>query len=210
MIKTKKELKFYIMADRIMNGYNPNNSIKSKITDAVLGIGGSVLFLKYMRKVDYYSHQTGFLNKLKYYYNFRKYNKISLRLGYDICPDCFGYGLVLPHTGTKVVGGGNRIGNYAVLHTSTCITAGNKVIGDGLYLSAGAKIIKDVHLGNNVTISVNTVVNKDFPDDNSLLIGMPAQMIKTSYPAWYERDGGQYAERVKRIEALKNKMNLNC
>lgn len=208
MIKTKKELKFYIMADRIMNGYDPNNSSKSILSDAALGNGKIVLFLKYMRKVDYYSHKSGLLNKLRCYFYLRKYNKISYKLGYDICPDCFGYGLVLPHLGTKVVGGGNRIGNYAVLHTSTCITAGNKVIGNGLYLSAGAKIIKDICLGNNVTISTNSVVNKNYPNDNVLLVGMPAQIIKTAYPAWYERDGDSFQNRVKRVESLKKQMGL--
>lgn len=59
----------------------------------------------------------------------------GMKLGFTIAENVFGYGLVIPHYGTIVVGSGNRIGNYAVLHTSTCITAGKKNIGDGLYLS---------------------------------------------------------------------------
>ena len=31
MIKSKKELQFYIMADRIMNGYSPHRSIAEKL-----------------------------------------------------------------------------------------------------------------------------------------------------------------------------------
>lgn len=46
---------------------------------------------------------------------------------------------MIPHYGTIVVGGTNIIGNFAVLHTSTYITANHKIIGNGLYLSTGAK-----------------------------------------------------------------------
>ena len=159
-----------------------------------------------MRKVYYFSHKQGFWNRLSFYYYTRQYNRISTRLGYDICPDCFGYGLVLPHRGTKVVGGGNKIGNYAVLHTSTCITAGKKVIGDGLYVSAGAKIIKDIQIGDNVTISVNSVVNRSFLGSNLLLAGMPAIAKQTSYASWYERDG--FVERVRQVEKLKQQMGI--
>lgn len=70
----------------------------------------------------------------------------GMKLGFTIAENVFGYGLVIPHYGTIVVGSGNRIGNYAVLHTSTCITAGKKNIGDGLYLSTGAKVLRDVQL----------------------------------------------------------------
>lgn len=206
MITTKKELNFYIMADRIMNGYSPHSSVKAKLSCAMLGTGQNVKFLKYMRNVDYYSHKSGTFNKLKFYYFLHKYKCLSYKLSYDICPDCFGYGLVLPHIGTKVVGGGNRIGNYAVLHTSTCITAGKKVIGDGLYVSAGAKIIKDIQIGDNVTISVNSVVNRSFLGSNLLLAGMPAIAKQTSYASWYERDG--FVERVRQVEKLKQQMGL--
>lgn len=50
------------------------------------------------------------------------------------------YGLVIPHHDTIVVGNTNRIGPYAVLHTSTCITGTGRKIGKGLSLSIGAKI----------------------------------------------------------------------
>ena len=39
MISTKKELDFYIKADRIMNGLSPNKSIKEYILNAVIGGG---------------------------------------------------------------------------------------------------------------------------------------------------------------------------
>ena len=105
-----------------------------------------------------------------------------MKLGFTIAENVFGYGLVIPHYGTIVVGSGNRIGNYAVLHTSTCITAGKKNIGDGLYLSTGAKVLGDIELGNFITIGANAVVNKS-EEGNCLLIGIPAEK-KRYEDAW--------------------------
>ena len=54
----------------------------------------------------------------RYYYKYR-FRKLGMKLGFTISENVFGYGLVIPHYGTIVVGSGNRVGNYAVLHTST-------------------------------------------------------------------------------------------
>ena len=44
---------------------------------------------------------------------------------YDIRElNSLGYGAVIPHYGTIVVNGDARLGNYCVLHTSTCIAGG--------------------------------------------------------------------------------------
>lgn len=49
---------------------------------------------------------------------FRLSRKLGLSIGYDVCD----YGLVIPHCGTIVVGNINRIGPYAVLHTSLTLS----------------------------------------------------------------------------------------
>lgn len=86
--------------------------------------------------------------------------------------------MVIPHHGTIVVGNTNRIGPYAVLHTSTCITDTGRSIGIGLSLSTGAKITGGEFLGNHVVVAANSVVTKSCPDDNVLLVGMPAVQKK--------------------------------
>lgn len=114
----------------------------------------------------------------------------------------FGYGLVIPHWGTIVVGDSNRIGNYCVLHTSTCITDNKKEIGDALYVSAGSIITSKITLGNNVSIGAKSLVNKSFNNENILLTGSPAS-IKKQRPAWYIEEGKSHKERVFAIEKLK-------
>lgn len=51
-------------------------------------------------------------------------------------------------------------------------------VGNDVYISAGARIIGNIHVGNNVIIGANAVVNKDVPD-NSIVVGVPARVIKT-------------------------------
>lgn len=129
-----------------------------------------------------------------------------MKLGLSIGSEVFGYGLVLPHYGTIVVGGTNRIGNYAVLHTSTCISDNGKKIGDALYLATGAKMTSSITLGDNISVGANSVVNKSF-NSNCMIAGSPAKFIKEAV-SWYERDGESYAIKVKQIEDLKLKLGL--
>lgn len=131
----------------------------------------------------------------------QRFASLGQKLGFSIGCDVFGYGLVIPHYGTIVVGVSNHIGNYAVLHTSTCISDNGKVIGDGLYLATGAKITSKVTLGNGVSIGANSVVNKDC-GDNVLLVGMPA-MVKRPRKIWYEEENSIHLDRVRKIEKLR-------
>lgn len=141
------------------------------------------------------------------YYKWR-YRKLGLKLGFSIGYKCFGYGLVIPHYGTIVVGEDNRCGNYCVLHTSICISgeSGGKRIGDALYASSGCRINKPITLGNNVQICSNSVVNKSLTDNDIVLGGMPAQIKKTNVSIWYE--GWEAAEWKNKVVQLKMQMGL--
>ena len=197
MIKNKRELKFYILADRIINTGKVKKPLKLFYPEYILR------WLVLLRKCEYYSRH----NPIIYNYYFSKFCRLSLRLGFSVAFNVFGYGLMIPHYGTIVVGGGNKIGNYAVLHTSTCITAGKKKIGNGFYVSTGAKIIKDITCGDGVTVAANSVLRNNVEKDNVLLAGNPAEIIKDSQ-IWWERDGEKYLKRVEMIEELKISMKI--
>lgn len=202
MIKSKRELSFYIMADTMMNrGY-----FKPSLTERIkhFFIKDDILtFLKLMRKCQYYSQLGGVMNL---YYRI-KYSNLSKKLGFSIGYDTFGYGLVIPHYGTIVVGNSNRCGNYCVLHTSTCISDNGKTIGNALYLSTGAKLTSKIEIGDNVSVGANSVVNKSFPEGNIMIAGAPARLIKPM-DAWYIRDGKSYEDKMNAVEELKLKMKL--
>lgn len=52
------------------------------------------------------------------------------------------------------------------------------VIGDNVYIGAGAKILGSIKIGNNVNIGANSVVVNDIPD-NCTVVGAPARIVKT-------------------------------
>lgn len=196
-ILTKKELNFYIKADRMMNRGCFKWSFRDKLFH-IINPDYIMKFLETLRKAEYYSWRHG--RMLQYYYKM-KLQRLGIKLGFTIALHVFGYGLVIPHYGTIVVGSGNKIGNYAVLHTCICITAGEKDIGDGLYVSTGARILGDVKLGNYVTIGANAVVNKP-ASDNVLFVGIPA-VHKREGPAWHS---GNYQKRFEACEELRKQI----
>lgn len=187
------------MADRIMNGLT-KGGLKRLLWPNYIG-----KFLIEMRYASYYKHRKGLLNKFFFIVHYASYRKLGMKLGFSIGCDTLGYGVKIPHYGTIVVGESNRIGNYAVLHTSTCITDNGKIIGDGLYLSTGVKITSKVRLGNNISIGANSLVNKDCEQDNVLLGGMPAKIIRKE-ETWYIRDS--FEEKIKKIEEMKQNYGL--
>ena len=204
-ISSKKELKFFLASDLMMNRGFFRYSAKQKIMRLFLR-DHIMDFLKALRKTEYYIN-TGKKRTLGYLFNKYRLSSLGVKLGFSISPGVFGYGLVIPHCGTIVVGDGNQVGNFAVLHTAVCITQGQKVIGDGLYLSTGGKILGDVSLGDGVTVAANAVVNKSFEKGYCLLTGVPATE-KRAQEIWYVNDGEKHQNRAEKIKELALKMNL--
>jgi serine O-acetyltransferase len=97
--------------------------------------------------------------------------------GIDIPPSVpIGPGLYIPHPfGTVVMA--RRIGAGTTL--VSCVTIGMRneptfpVIGDNVYVSAGARVLGGITIGNNVAIGANAVVLRDVPDDH-VAVGVPA------------------------------------
>lgn len=204
MIRSKKELKFYIQADLMIRTGAFTRPIKKRIMDIIVP-DYIFQYIKASRQWSYYSHQQGINHILSNLYALKRH-RLGMKLGFSISFDEIGYGLHIPHYGTIVVGSGNKIGNYAVLHTSTCITAGKKSIGNGLYLSTGAKIINDITIGNGVSVGANSVVNSNIPS-YCMIAGAPARRIKDS-DMWYYRDSIEYARRVQECEKLREQYQL--
>ena len=200
MVKTKQELKFFLIADRIMNGRSPHRNLKSVFFEMIF----PDYIMKYLSALRHCEYYAGGYNLSRIVSEYR-FKRLGVKLGFSIARDVFDYGLVIPHYGTVVVGSGNTVGPYAVLHTGTCITTGKKVIGAGFYLSTGAKVLKDVKIGDNVNVGCNAVVYENVESSDSFVAGNPAQVIKDSQ-AWYIRDGKEYSHRVALCEEYKKKM----
>lgn len=199
IITSRKELKFCIMADRMMSTGSFRRPFPVFLKELFLP-NWKMKYLSTMRKLSYYKHKG---NPLWLYYHF-KYQRLTVKLGFTIGPDVFGYGLSLPHYGTIVVGSKNSIGNYAMIHVCTLIPSTDHHIGDNFYLATGAKVTTGMNLGKNVTIAANSVVTKSFDYDNVLLAGMPA-VVKGERGPWWEADES-FVLRHQRCEELRASM----
>lgn len=91
----------------------------------------------------------------------------------------FGPGFVLVHSYGIVINTSARGGrNIKLEHAVTIGAEKDKVplLGDNIFVGAGAKIIGGVRIGNNVKIGANAVVVKDVPDGVTA-VGNPARLI---------------------------------
>lgn len=91
----------------------------------------------------------------------------------------FGPGFVLVHSTGVVINGAVRGGRDVKIEHQVTIGAErglSPLLGDDLFIGAGAKIIGAVRIGSHARIGANAVVVKDVPD-NVTAVGVPARYI---------------------------------
>ena len=96
----------------------------------------------------------------------------------------FGPGFVLIHATGVVINGGVRGGSNVKLEHQVTIGAERRqspVLGDDLFVGAGAKIIGSVTIGTGARVGANAVVVKDVPP-HSTVVGIPARVVRTRQP----------------------------
>lgn len=106
--------------------------------------------------------------------------------GIEVSPRVeIGAGLFLPHTVGTIIGAA-RIGDNVTIMQG--VTLGAKepdmaftiekrpVIGDGVTIGAGAKVIGGITVGNDAVIGANAVVVHDIPA-NVTAVGIPAKVL---------------------------------
>lgn len=81
----------------------------------------------------------------------------------------------LIHTPYAINIGGTRIGENCTVASGVVIAAGSYGVGDNVYFGAGAKLIGDAKIGNNVVIVANSLVLTDVKD-NLTVVGVPARI----------------------------------
>ena len=105
--------------------------------------------------------------------------RLSLFLtGVDIAPGAeIGPGLLVSHGVGLVIGDRVRLGENAVLLHQVTIGAPDRgrveempVVGDNLYVGAGARLIGAITVGDNVIIGANAVITEDVPSDTRIVV----------------------------------------
>jgi serine O-acetyltransferase len=110
-----------------------------------------------------------------------------------VCCNCiigrgaeFGPGLVLIHATGVVING--RVVAGSNLHIEHQVTIGaerrrSPVLGDDVFIGAGAKVLGAVASGDGARIGANAVVLDDVPA-HSTVVGIPARVVRRRSPVW--------------------------
>lgn len=107
----------------------------------------------------------------------------SYKYGFQIPPRTkIGKGLYIGHIGPVVINGNTVIGDNCTLAHIVSIgqinrgkKAGCPIIGNNVFIGAGAVVVGKIIIGNNVLIAPNSLVNFDVPD-NSIVLGNPGSI----------------------------------
>lgn len=93
-----------------------------------------------------------------------------------------GGGLRIDHFGAIVISPGAVIGKNCTIRQG--VTIGNRkslddipVLGDGVDIGAGAKLLGAIHIGNGAKIGANAVVLTDVPE-GATAVGVPAKIVR--------------------------------
>lgn len=172
MIKSKKELKYYLKCDKKALKINDNKKFPVPFVDSIW---------KYeiiLRKCEYHKNLN---HKIFYIYYKLKLLRLGEKLNLKFEPNVFGPGLSIAHYGTIVVNPNAKVGKNCRIHEGVTIGSTNgmtkaPVIGDNCFIGSGAKIIGDIQIGNNVAIGAGAVVVNDI-EDNVTVGGVPAKVI---------------------------------
>ncbi|MCM1140347.1 MAG: serine acetyltransferase [Muribaculum sp.] len=178
MIKTRKDLKEYIEADR--KQYPIRWFDKFLFSELV----HTLSYLENLRRLEYHLNNTGLIHKLLAGFRYWTWRRQSWRYGIKIAPNTCGKGLKVSH----IMGGGIRVANNARLG-DYCIIGPNciigtkrsstdvPIIGNNVGICMGAKIYGSLSIGDNAIIAPNSVVVKDVPA-NAIVSGVPAEIVK--------------------------------
>lgn len=178
MIITKKDLRFYLEADKV--------ALRKKIQRPKIFSDEIWKFQILLRKYEYYNNckSNKFNRLLKIYYRYN-FHKMSIKLNFSIPINVFCAGLSIAHYGTIVVNSNARIGENCRIQENVTIgaTSGNTkapTIGNNVFIGTGAKVIGDIKIGNGVVIGAGAVVTKSFIENNITIAGVPAKKISNN------------------------------
>ena len=111
-------------------------------------------------------------------------NRVSVKFGVDIHPAArLGYGLMLDHATGLVIGETAVVGNNVSILQSVTLGGTGKdegdrhpKIGDGVLISAGAKILGNIRVGEGAKVGAGSVVLEDVPP-HTTVAGVPARIV---------------------------------
>ena len=176
MIQSKRDLLEYLRQDQIALG-KKNQKKPSPFGDEVWR------FQILMRRTEYHVNcaKNPLQKMIAQLYRLR-YHRYCVKMGFHVPLNIFDEGLSIAHYGALVVNSKAKVGKNCRIHAMVVIGATNgdpaaPVLGDNVYIGAGAKIVGNIHIADNVAIGANAVVVKSIEEPGTTWGGVPARKI---------------------------------
>ena len=176
MIISREDLRYYMEQDRL-------SLHMSKKKPGLFDENWKYQIL--LRKTEYFCNKKGktFLDRIIRKYYLYLHHKRSIRYATNIPPNVCGPGLSIAHLGGIFINSEVKIGKNLRIQTGVVIGGSQSspdkfpVLGDNVYLGAGAKVLGDVHIASDVAIGANAVVVRDITEAGTTHAGIPARKI---------------------------------
>lgn len=129
------------------------------------------------------SQKKGILNTIRRFHCLRLIRRHSNRLGYDIPTGVLGEDVIIYHKASIVINPDAKVGDGCKFHGDCTIGVartgerGCPVLGKNVDIGAGARILGDIYIADNVVIGANAVVTKSFFEPGITIVGIPAKKI---------------------------------
>ncbi|WP_202951229.1 serine O-acetyltransferase [Xenococcus sp. PCC 7305] len=106
--------------------------------------------------------------------------------GIEIHPGAtIGKGVFIDHGMGVVIGETAIVGDYCLIYQNVTLGGTGKQIGkrhptlaQNVVVGAGAKILGNINIGNNVRVGAGSIVLRDVPDD-STVVGIPGRIVSS-------------------------------
>jgi len=171
--------------------YNGNHLnlfiLKNILKDIVRPFTNKIVILKYKniwnvkKVINEKNLQGGMITSYYNDYFNKKCSYIGIHTEFKNIP-CFPHGVF-----SIFISDDAKIGKDCVIFQNVTIGSntladskkqGSPIIGDNVFIGAGAKIIGNIKIGNNVRIGAGAVVAEDIPDDTLVVLEHPRKIVK--------------------------------
>ena len=191
MIKTKDDLQYYLLCDKLARG-------ETKARPSLWGDKLWKFQILYRKSEYHYNNREKLWHKLAYVFTYWRFRRQRDRLCSELPLNVFAEGLVIWHGQNIIVNENARVGRNFSISAGCCIGHVNgqtPVIGDNVEMTLGSRVLGGVTIANDVTIGAGALVLKDIDTPYTTWGGLPAKCIS-------QKKNAYVAEKKERLKAV--------